>query len=629
MLESIRAHLRGWPVRILMALLVVAFAVWGIGDVFRGGIGGDVVAEVGGVEITGTELRREFEQNYRNLQQRGATGIDRRQAVQLGLMQQSLQGLVADRLVTAHAHALGVTVSDATLAERIRNDPNFQGGVGGFDRERVALIARSLGISEDAFLEDVRSDMVRNDMLRAVTQPATAPETLARQMWLYDNETRSGRALVVLDASITVPEPDDAALAAFLEENKASWQTQEYRGFTVALLTPQDFAAEATVAEDAVRAEYDSRIAEFRTPERRETQQLLAPDEATAKAAAALLATGKSLAEVAAEMADKGVTSEALGAMTRDQLPAELAEAIFTLQPGQDSPPVESVFGWHLFRLERVVPEETVPFETARAAIEQQMRLNAAAERLPELGNALEDAIAGGDSLEDAAARAGATLRRIEVMDSQGRDRDGKSLPGDRLPAEVIASAFETPEKDVSNLLDSADGGFYVLRVHRVDPARTQTVDEVRATLTEAWKAKQRADLGKKTAQELRDRAAAGESLEALGALTPGSDLRPIGPVRRLQDNAGLDPATVQQVFATEANKPMAEVARMADGQAVIVVDVVERPEPPANLAQLRSRIAAEMRRDILEQYEAALRLRFPARVNDTLLGALVRAEEG
>lgn len=628
MLESIRAHLRGWPVRILMGLLVVAFAVWGIGDVFRGGVGGDVVAEVGGVEITGTELRREFEQNYRNLQQRGATGIDRRQAVQLGLMQQSLQGLVAAGLISAHASELGVTVADATLAERIRTDPAFQTG-GSFDRERVALIARSVGVGEDAFLEQIRADMVRNDLVRGVTQPATAPAILARQMWLYDNETRSGRALVVRDSAIEVPEPDEAALSGYLEANKSRWQTQEYRSFTVAMLRPQDFAADATVDEAAVRAEYDARIAEFRTPERRETRQILAPDEETAKAAAALLAGGRSPAEVAAEMAGRGVSSEALGAMARDQLPAELADAIFALQPGQDSAPVQSLFGWHVFRLERVEPETTVPFEEARAAIEQQLRMNAAAEHLPDLGNKLEDAIAGGAALEDAAAQAGAVIRKVETVDRQGRGKDGRSLPGERLPAEMIASAFETADKDVSNLVDSPDGGYFVVRVDGVEAARTQTVDEVRATLTEAWKAQRRSDLGKEQALALRERAAAGESLEALSALTTGSEVRPIGPVRRHQESAELDPQTIEKLFATPAGKVMAEVARLADGSAVIVVDQADRPQPPDDLATLRNRLSAEVRRDVLEQYEAALRLRFPARVNERLLGTLVRAEEG
>ena len=73
----------------------------------------------------------------------------------------------------------------------------------------------------------------------------------------------------------------------------------------------------------------------------------------------------------------------------------------------------------------------------------------------------------------------------------------------------------------------------------------------------------------------------------------------------------------------------LGEVARMSDGHAVIVVDSVDRPEPPADLAGLRNRLTSEMRRDVLEQYEAALRLRFPARVNDALLGSMIRAEEG
>ena len=127
MLESMRAHLTGWPVKIMLGLLIAAFAVWGIGDVFRSGArrrhGGDGrLAVESRVPRCGARSRRTTASCSS-----GGASLDRRQALQLGLMQQSLQGLVAERLVTAHAQELELTIPDAMLAERIREDPQLPG----------------------------------------------------------------------------------------------------------------------------------------------------------------------------------------------------------------------------------------------------------------------------------------------------------------------------------------------------------------------------------------------------------------------------------------------------------------------------------------------------------------------
>jgi peptidyl-prolyl cis-trans isomerase D len=544
-------------------------------------------------------------------------------------MQQSLQGLVADRLVDAHAADLGLTVADATLAERIRDDQLFRGATG-FDRERVALVARSLGLTEDAYLETIRAELLRRELLAGITAPLAAPMTLARQMWIHGNEARRGRALIVGFAAIEVGEPEEATLAAYLERTKERWQTAERRKAVVALLRPADLLDEIAVEEDAVRAEYEARIGEFRTPERREVTQLLAPDEATAKAAAELVAGGKTFAEAAAALADKGVSSGSLGAMTRGQLPPELAAPIFALATGEVGAPAQSPFGWHLFRLDAVAPERTEPFETVKEELRRQLALQQAADRLPDLANVLEDAIAGGASLEDAAAEAGADLRRLDAIDPLGRDREGNSLLDDGLDAAIVAAIFAAAEGDLSLLGETAGGGYYMFRVDAIEPARTKPLDEVREALTEAWKADQRAEAARAKAKDLLARAKAGESLEALQAATPGTAIRPVGPVRRDETApVGLEPAAVAPMFRTEPGKVAEEVAELRDGVAVLAVDAADRPEPPADLQALRARLSNDLRGDLLAQYEAALRLRYQPTVNERVLGAMIQAEEG
>ena len=128
MLNALRKQAGSWVVKALLMLLVVSFAIWGIGDVFFGGSQNPAVAKVGESEISANELAEAFNQSLRNLQQSVGTQINREQAIQLGLMQQALQDLIARRLVDLRASDMGLTVTDATLRQMITSNPVFQTG---------------------------------------------------------------------------------------------------------------------------------------------------------------------------------------------------------------------------------------------------------------------------------------------------------------------------------------------------------------------------------------------------------------------------------------------------------------------------------------------------------------------
>ena len=135
MLDSLRRHATGWVAKVLFGILVLSFAIWGIGDNFRAPHGGSTLAEVAGTDVSVREVSNEFEGRLRQMQEQYGANLDRRAAVSLGLLSQSLDAAVARRLVDAHARDLDLTTADDTVSAAIRQNLAFQ-GVGGFDRER-------------------------------------------------------------------------------------------------------------------------------------------------------------------------------------------------------------------------------------------------------------------------------------------------------------------------------------------------------------------------------------------------------------------------------------------------------------------------------------------------------------
>ena len=116
MLDALRSHATGWVAKLLFALLILSFAIWGIGDIFLGPRATDEIAEVDGVPIASREVTQEFETQLRQMQQQFSQQLDRQAAMSLGLMNQALQTVIARRLVDAHARELDLTAADATIA---------------------------------------------------------------------------------------------------------------------------------------------------------------------------------------------------------------------------------------------------------------------------------------------------------------------------------------------------------------------------------------------------------------------------------------------------------------------------------------------------------------------------------
>jgi len=618
MLNTIRKQAGSWVVKALLLVLVASFAVWGIGDIFYGGGRNPTVATVGDSEILATELATEFNQTLDQVQRRLGTGIDRERAIQLGLMQRALQDLVARRLIDLRAHDMGLAVDEATLRTAITQNPVFQTG-GRFDRSRFEQLLRANGLSEDGYLAALRQDVVRRMLTESLTAPIEVPQSLAEALYRHRHEQRAGRMLeVTADSIADVPEPSEAELAEYHEEHQDRFRAPQYRKVTFVTLEPEDLLAEVQITQADIEAAYEARSAQYRTPERREVAQLLASARDPIERAAKRLEEGQDLETVAGQI--EGVTLTDLGEVSRGQLPATLEDAIFALDEGEASGPVESGFGWHLFEITSVTPEEVVPLAEVEDEIRRELALEEARARLPSLANALDDELAAGARLEEAAATLGLEIETVAAIDRSGQSPKGErppSLPQGSLFLEV---AFESPKGETSLLEETEDGSYFVLRVDEVTPSRIQSVDEVRDELIAAWRADKRRELAKARAQELleeRQRGAPFEEVAADAGLEPVA----IGPLKRTAGGPaqGVAQAAVRALFSVPPGEVADEVVSLGEGFAVVRTDEVIEADPadaPEGVARLRDELRGDMRADLLAQFERSLREAYPVEID-------------
>ena len=623
MLDAMRKRASSWLVRVLLGVLIVSFAIWGIGDIFLGSSSSGVVAEVGDLEVDVRDVDRAFEDRLAQLRQSLGGAIDRQQAMAFGLLNQAVQSQVAERLVDMHGRELDIGVADEQIRQAIQSDPLFR-GAGGYDRGRLDIFLRSQGISEARLIDETREQIRRRSLLLAMTGLDEVPATLGRELHEFRNQQRRATALIVDNRSVEVEDPDEPTLQAYLEANQDRYQAPDYRRGVVVGLEPDDLVDEIAVDDARLRETYEQRRAGLTRPERRKLAQLLAPDEATAMRLAEKIDGGASLADVAEEAAADGVSYSTIGPVSRADLPDALAEAAFALSEDAVSAPVQSDFGFHLFRLIEVEEGSVVPFEDASAEIEAELKRRDAANQLPDLAARLDDEIAAGESLEVAAESLGLELTAVDPIDAQGRRKDGGGTI-DLAPA--ILRAFFGGETGDTSLLEETEAGYFMYRVDEVEAARPLSLDEARERLVADWREEQQAAAGKTLADELLGRASEGATFRALADERPDSvRVEESGPMLRTEGGgtAVLGREAVQKLFDTDQGRLADETVEVAGGWAVLRNEEIIDAEPPEDLDELSFELSQQMQGDLLVEYEGSLRLQYPVSINERALSVFV-----
>lgn len=493
MLQIMHNTANSFFVKLLLGLLVASFALWGIGDIFRSN-SSTTVAEVGETIITAQEYRGELDSELNEYRRMLGSQYTPDLLKTLGVPQQVLSKIVERKLVEEEVRDLGIVVPDSRLKEELRDNPVFHDENGAFDAQQFKLILRNNGMDEGYYLSLLNREIAADMLLQSALSGVQVTDAAAQNAYLYENESRVVDMLIFPPRlAQNIAEPTDAELESYYEKNADNFRAAEHRIFSMLMLDPKTLAEDIAVSEEDVLIEYQDRIDSYRQPETRELKQLLFADEESAKNAAAALDDGKSMEEAAKEF---GATNETilLGSVTASGVLPEAEKAVFALEKGAYSQPIQSSFGWHVFQVVDIQPERTRPLAEVKDELVAAIRNDRVGEEAYELSNMLQDDLAGGATLEEAARDVSAKVQVFGPISSEGTSPDGTAII---LPVgyeNLINDVFSLEEGQVSNLMETDEGSYYALRVDTVQPERNRALDEIKGQVIADWKEHRKSD---------------------------------------------------------------------------------------------------------------------------------------
>jgi len=604
---------------VFFAGLIVSFAIWGIGDIFRTRPE-STVAEVGKTQITVNQVRNAYTNQLQQLSRQFRTVITAEQARMFGLDQQVLNSLVTEAVMSEEAKRLGLSVSDELVARSIMENPAFKGADGQFNRALFDQALRNAGLSEPGFVQEQRASMARAHLAEAIAGDLTVPAAAKEALHRFTAERRSASYLV-LNAAMAgdIPAPTDEQLQSFYEERKGTFRAPEYRAVNIMALDAAAIAKPDEVPEADARQYYEQQKAKYGQPERRTIQQIPFTAMADAQAASEKIKAGADFEAVAAE---RGVAASGLelGTFSKaEMLDPAVADAAFNLPQGGVSDPIQGRFGPVILRVTQIQPESVRPFEEVAADIRGTIARERAQDQIERIHDEIEDLRAGAKPLADIAKEKGLTLTQVPAMDAQGLDKAGS--PVNAPDRDAVAKAAFASDIGVDNEPLRTGSGYVWYDVTGIDPSREKTLDEVRDQVATQWREDQVSQRLSEKARQMTERLDKGEAIEAV-AQDVNAPVKTAADLTRNAAKDDLSAEAVNRMFAIPVGKA-GHAANTSDSRAVYKVTAAT-VAPMASTTQeaqtIENQLRSGMGDDLLNQYIAQARQDLGVTVNQRAL---------
>lgn len=627
MLASMRKLSKTWLFKGLMALLVISFGIWGIGDMFKGNPGLREVATVGKDKITVQMLQFEFQKMLPEARKQYGGELTAEDAVKLGLMEQALQIMIDRSALDQETADQGLVVSNEVILKRLAALPQFRDKDGKFNGPLFQQALGKAGLNEKTFFEMERRELARQLLLNAFGE-TQAPNTMIDNMYRARGAKRILEIVSIRnDAMQGFKQPDVEVMKAYYEEHKDAFVAPELRGFTIAAFSVPSLEKEVTVSDEEIRKSYAAQEASLTVPETRDLVQIVVQEQAKAEEIAAKAAEAKDLSKAAKAA---GLTPITMSKIDDKAILPELYTNVFALEEGGVTGAMKSSLGYHVVQVKKIYPAGKPSFEAVKDELREGLRQQKLSERVSQTIKDWDDSIAAGTPLEEIADTLKLRLTRVAAADQFGHDPNGKKVDATPMGEKLIPLAFEQNQGDVGQIIDDGKDTYYVVRTDSVTPSQARPFDEVKnavkAKIIEAEQAVLSAKLGAEIAEAMRKGKAATSF-----ASRAGVEVRLSKPMSLLGDrDKSLSAAAVHQAFKMKSG----DVTDMADEGVHLVLrmaDIV--PVDPARPEGSRLRVVDDLKRnvpyDIVGLFSSYTKQTHPVSINAKLLETLKTQGQG
>ncbi|TXL15685.1 peptidylprolyl isomerase [Methylococcaceae bacterium HT4] len=556
MLTKIREKTQGTFAWVILILICVPFALWGLQNYTEGGQERAVVI-VGDKEF----VQRDVNQAYAQFKQQYAD----MQVPEQILKTQAVEKLIRDELLLQHVVEENLTISDETVREFIASLQYFQRD-GKFDKKQYESMLGAQGMSSVQFVNRIRKALLMEQYQKAVTETSFVSEQDIERFFKIQNQTRNIEYVTVKLEPVTT-EPSAEEINAYYQQQGSAFQTTEQLSVEYVELSLTSLMKDVIPTEEQIQVYYEDNIAIYSVRERRKISHILfaktkdtTEEQALVNAQAAKLRLAQEpFATLATELSDDTVTAKTggdLGLFEIGVMEPDFEKAAAALTLGEVSEPVKSAFGYHLITVTELVPAETSDLAEVKSEVTQAVQRVMAETTFYELGEILtEVSFESSDNLQVVSDELDLEIKQADFFTRN----TGTGIASEEA-VRNIAFSETVLQGNNSEPVELGDDRLLVLRLKEHQPAETKPLAEVRDIIIATIKTQQARQQTEQQAESIKQQLLAGASVEGI-AQELALSVEKISALKR--DSKDLSVQLNQAVF--KAAKPIA-------GQPTVIV---------------------------------------------------------
>ncbi len=490
MLISIRNKITGWVAWLVVLIIAVPFALFGINAYFEGA--NEInVAEVNGEPITMQQFQQSAEQRRRFFRSRFGANFDTTMLDTPEARRNIVEELVTNETERAYLQDQGFTLSDAGLQQRILTNPSFQED-GQFSQQAYLRALSGSGYTAEGYEQSLRTAGAGDQLRSGIADSAFVNDSEIDQLLSLSLQQRDADYLLIeaqpLEADVVIT---DEAVRKEYDDNPEAYQQAERMKVDYLTLSVADIEKDIELDDDELRAVYEGSKGRFTQPETRRASHILfevkgsaSDDERAAiKATAEEVfkeAQGGDFAALALEhSSDVGSSKNGgdLGIITKGQMVEPFEEAVYSMAQDEVRGPIETQFGYHIIKLTELGEERQKPFDEVKEDVRlAEVRRLAASQYTETVETFRTQVFEQSDDLIAAAETLG-----LEVQTSDWISQDDGALPFDTPAARRAAFDVAVVEDDLNSEVVEI-GNDTVLAMHKntYEEAKLKDFDEIK-----------------------------------------------------------------------------------------------------------------------------------------------------
>ncbi len=610
MLNFIRERAQGWIAWVIVGLLIIPFALWGINQYFGNG-GKLVAATVNGAEISQRDFQQDF-YDQRNRMQQMLGGQYDAQLFDPQIKKRVINEMVDRELLLQHAADAGFRVGDETVVATIQSIDAFRED-GVFSTSLYQQQLQTQGQSPSAFERRVKRMMTAGQLPDGLASSVFVTDAELNTVIKLEQQQRDFQYFVLKTSNFQNESlADEAAIKDYYQQHADRFMTAEKLRVEYVELSAAALKSNKEPSEEELRDFYDANQSQYSVPEERKASHILiqleeGADEAAVSAARkkaeaieTKIKAGESFEKLAKENSDDPGSAEMggdLGYFGRGIMEPDFEASAFSLKQGEVSDPILTSFGYHIIKVTGIRDKQSKPFAEVRDDIKAQFKADAAQREYFELAEKLTNqAYETPDSLSEVADTLGLELKQSPFFGRRGG-------AGVFANPRIVSAAYsdDVLKKGYnSEPIEVGENHVLVLRLLDHQEANQRPLSEVKAQVKQLLIQDKARDAvkaaGEKTVQQL----AAGESADVVTKAL-SVDWKTVGAVTR--ETKDHDPLIIKQAFRlaqpASADSPSYGGVVLASGDyAVIRLNKVVDGDPAAMAAAdretLKRRLADE-----------------------------------